>query len=152
MQIAIRVVSEPKLFQPHHIQYSQGPQGDPFAPPDTPVLPVEAPLSPLQPKAVKRKRRPSPENACSVCGREEKLGTDGPQVMLTCVDCKSKGACRQSFGVGVGTHCNTGHLSCLNLANPEKAVQSNNWQCVVCRPCESCLKKDGDVRLSILVT
>ncbi len=146
------MLSEPKLFQSHHIQYSQGPQGDPFAPPEPPAFPVDAPPPPVQPKAVKRKRRPSPENACSVCGREEKLGTDSPQVMLTCVDCKSKGAGRCSLGCSVVTHESTGHLSCLNLANPEKAVQSNNWQCVACRPCESCLKKDGDVCLSIAVT
>jgi hypothetical protein len=146
MQIVVQATIEEKAFLSHRIQYTQGPQGDPFAPQELPVLlPVEAPQS-LQLKSAKRRRRIPRESVCSVCRSEEKIGIDGPEPLLSCVDCKLKGQATVVQHVQHSTHINIGHPSCLSLANPAEAAQSKNWQCFACKTCESCLKKDGDVR------
>ena len=75
-------------------QYSQGPQGDPFAPQiPSPYFPIqEQPLPPPQPPKPKRKRKFLREEECSFCqGNETRNKAGKPESMVTCVECGRSG-------------------------------------------------------------
>ncbi|GAW07782.1 histone acetyltransferase mst2 [Lentinula edodes] len=72
-------------------EYSQGPQGDPFAPQPQPVFfqpPLDQPqLLPSQ-KSMKRKRKQKRDASCDACSGNDAGNRDGdPETMLSCVDC-----------------------------------------------------------------
>ena len=73
-------------------QYSQGPQGDPFAPqPPPPFFPIEQQQLLPTPKP-KRKRRIRREEECSFCQGNDTRNTMGnPELMLTCHLCGRSG-------------------------------------------------------------
>ena len=73
-------------------QYSQGPQGDPFAPQlPTPFFPIEQ-QQPLPTPKPKRKRRIRREENCSFCGGNDTRNTMGkPELMLSCHVCGRSG-------------------------------------------------------------
>ena len=71
-------------------QYSQGPQGDPFAPqPLPPYLPVEEPSMPT-PKPPRKKRKVDREKECRFCKAEGKKNII-PERLLTCAECGRSG-------------------------------------------------------------
>jgi hypothetical protein len=78
---------------PHHIRdYSQGPQGDPFAQPSPPDYfpPVSETI--LTPKPQKKKKRVRREPNCGFCGgndKKNKIGT--PEEMVSCDECGRSG-------------------------------------------------------------
>lgn len=76
-------------------QYSQGPQGDPFAPQiPSPYFPIQEqqPPPPPQPPRPKRKRKFLREEECSFCQGNEKRNKAGePENMVTCVECGRSG-------------------------------------------------------------
>ncbi|KAJ3784655.1 hypothetical protein GGU10DRAFT_271005 [Lentinula aff. detonsa] len=72
-------------------EYSEGPQGDPFAPQPQPVFfqpPFDQPqLLPSQ-KSMKRKRKQKRDTLCDACSGDDSGNKDGePEIMLSCVDC-----------------------------------------------------------------
>ena len=73
-------------------QYSQGPQGDPFAPPPMPTyLPIQPGHAP-PPKPLKRKRKPRREEECGFCQGSDKKNKNGiPEQMVTCDECARSG-------------------------------------------------------------
>lgn len=76
-------------------QYSQGPQGDPFAPQIVgPFFPVEH-EPPVPPQKPKRKRRVRREEECSFCQGNDKRNKNGdPEPMATCDECGRSGLCK----------------------------------------------------------
>ncbi|GAW07781.1 histone acetyltransferase mst2 [Lentinula edodes] len=113
-------------------EYSQGPQGDPFAPQPQPVFfqpPLDQPqLLPSQ-KSMKRKRKQKRDASCDACSGNDAGNRDGdPETMLSCVDC--------------GRNC---HPSCLSLKHMRvDALRSRPWKCAACKSCEICGSKDND--------
>src|ERR1700733_4881676 len=73
-------------------QYSQGPQGDPFAPPPPSYqLPPEE-LPQATPKPVKKRRKPRREEECGFCQGTDKKNSEGEaEVMVTCTECGRSG-------------------------------------------------------------
>ena len=73
-------------------QYSQGPQGDPFAPQlPPPFFPIEQQQLLPTPKP-KRKRRIRREEECGFCQGNDTRNTMGdPELMLTCHMCGRSG-------------------------------------------------------------
>ena len=97
----LTVLSEPdkKTFLPPLPQYSEGPQGDPFAPQLPPAyFPEEAPQTVILQKPVKKKRRAPRESLCSICGEEQKVGAKGSEAMLVCVECGTRGKLATTLG------------------------------------------------------
>lgn len=77
-------------------QYSQGPQGDPFAPQVVPpFFPMEEVATPPPPPPKpKRKRRVQRENKCGFCGGDDDKNKHGElEVMTTCHECGRSGMC-----------------------------------------------------------
>ncbi|KAF8072006.1 hypothetical protein FPV67DRAFT_1483488 [Lyophyllum atratum] len=113
-------------------QYSDGPQGDPFAPPPHPMyfpIEVEQPISP--PKPVKRKRKPPRERECGFCqGNDRKNKTGQPELMATCEECGR-----------------SGHPSCMELPGLGEILRSYPWNCMECKTCEICNEKGDDDRI-----
>ncbi|KAJ3995087.1 hypothetical protein F5050DRAFT_1769833 [Lentinula boryana] len=113
-------------------EYSEGPQGDPFAPQPQPVFfqpPFDQPqLLPSQ-KSMKRKRKQKRDALCDACSGDDTGNKDGePEIMLSCVDC--------------GRNC---HPSCLPLKHMSvDALRSRSWKCAACKSCEICGSKDND--------
>ncbi|KAF4613588.1 hypothetical protein D9613_007898 [Agrocybe pediades] len=112
-------------------QYSEGPQGDPFAPQiPVPFFPVE-PERPVQPPKLKRRRKVLREEECSFCqGNETKNKRGEPEAMLTCHECGR-----------------SGHPSCMGLEKLGGAVRSYPWKCIECKNCEVCQEKGDDERI-----
>ncbi|KDQ56969.1 hypothetical protein JAAARDRAFT_58448 [Jaapia argillacea MUCL 33604] len=122
----------PSFASPPPRHYSQGPQGDPFAPqPPAAYFPPEQeqPVHPTKP--VKKKRKPRREEECSFCEGSDAKNRDGePEVMVTCVECGR-----------------SGHPSCMNLRESADIVRSYPWKCIECKPCEICKEKGDDNRI-----
>lgn len=112
-------------------QYSQGPQGDPFAPQIVgPFFPVEH-EPPVPPQKPKRKRRVRREEECSFCQGNEKRNKNGdPEPMATCDECGR-----------------SGHPSCMELAEIGHVLISYPWKCIECKNCELCKEKGDDERI-----
>ncbi|KAF8624525.1 hypothetical protein AX15_005836 [Amanita polypyramis BW_CC] len=113
-------------------QYSQGPQGDPFAPPPVsaylPILPEHV-ASP--PKQLKRKRKPRREEECGFCQGNDNKNEDGiPEQMVTCDECGR-----------------SGHPTCMNLTEIGDVVRQYPWKCIECKNCEICQEKGDDDRI-----
>ncbi|KAI0925909.1 hypothetical protein AcV5_008515 [Taiwanofungus camphoratus] len=116
---------------PQPRQYSQGPQGDPFAPQPLPAyLPVEEPAPPPS-KPVRKKRAPRREEECGFCQGDDSKNKQGvPEPMVTCAECGR-----------------SGHPSCLQLAEIGDIIRSYGWKCNDCKNCEICHQKGGENRL-----
>ena len=80
----------PRAHTPHRRQYSQGPQGDPFAPQPsyfTVETPRQAPVKP-----VKKKRKPRRETVCGFCGGDDSRNKPGqPERLISCAECGRSG-------------------------------------------------------------
>ena len=78
---------------PNHIrEYSQGPQGDPFAQPPPPEYfpPVNEVM--LTPKPQKKKKKVRREPNCGFCGGNDKKNKTGePEEMVSCDECGRSG-------------------------------------------------------------
>ncbi|TFK72958.1 hypothetical protein BDN72DRAFT_815391 [Pluteus cervinus] len=113
-------------------QYSQGPQGDPFAPQPLPFFPIQPALEPPSPrKPPKRKRKPPPkEKHCGFCGGIDTNAEGVHETMVTCVEC-SRG----------------GHPTCMKLAEIGDVIRSYPWKCLECKSCEICHEKGDDERI-----
>ncbi|KAF8623695.1 hypothetical protein AX17_007393 [Amanita inopinata Kibby_2008] len=113
-------------------QYSQGPQGDPFAPPPvTTYIPIEPEPVNHPPKQLKRKRKPRREEECGFCQGNDKKNIDGgPELMVTCDECGR-----------------SGHPSCMNLTEIGDAIRQYPWKCTECKNCEICQEKGDDDRI-----
>ncbi|KAF8907316.1 hypothetical protein CPB84DRAFT_1674945 [Gymnopilus junonius] len=98
--------------------YSQGPQGDPFAPQvPMPYFPIEREQPPPPPPKIKRRRKVYREEECSFCqGNETKNKLGEPEPMLTCHECGRSGW----------------HMDCMNprIENPPEG----EWHCPLCPP------------------
>ncbi|EKM57762.1 uncharacterized protein PHACADRAFT_116052, partial [Phanerochaete carnosa HHB-10118-sp] len=128
--VEIPVLPEPlqKISIQPHLQYLQGPQGDPFAPQPPPsYFPAEVELS-IPPKPPKKKRKPRRETECGLCGGDDsKNKASERERMVSCADCGR-----------------SGHPTCLKLTDQAKTIYSYEWQCTECKTCEVCHEKDGD--------
>ncbi|RDB25851.1 Histone acetyltransferase KAT7 [Hypsizygus marmoreus] len=113
-------------------QYSEGPQGDPFAPQQLPIffpIQVEQPMPPSKP--LKRKRRPPRESECSFCLGTDLKNKDGePELMVTCDECGR-----------------SGHPSCMDLPGLGDIMRLYPWKCANCKSCEICHEKGDDSRI-----
>ncbi|GBE88242.1 hypothetical protein SCP_1300570 [Sparassis crispa] len=112
-------------------QYSQGPQGDPFAPQPSPAYyqVEEPPPPPLRPS--KKKRQPRREEECGYCQGDDAKNKDGvPEMMVSCADCRR-----------------SGHPSCMDLSDIGEVMRSYDWKCAECKNCEVCHEKEGDNRM-----
>lgn len=79
---------------PQHVpQYSDGPQGDPFAPqPPQIYYAIEIDQPVLLSKPVKRKRKPRREHECGFCQGDDRKNKEGhPELMATCSECGRSG-------------------------------------------------------------
>ncbi|TCD59865.1 hypothetical protein EIP91_011280 [Steccherinum ochraceum] len=110
-------------------QYSQGPQGDPFAPqPLPPFIPVEQPSMPT-PRPPRKKRKLAREKECGFClarGDNDVV----PERLLTCVECGR-----------------SGHPTCLKISKLGDLVYQYDWHCIDCKFCEVCKEKGDEGRL-----
>jgi hypothetical protein len=74
-------------------QYSEGPQGDPFAPQPPPTffpIVTEQPFLPQKP--ARRTKRPRKEETCGFCNGDDTKNKMGqPEVMITCDECARSG-------------------------------------------------------------
>ncbi|KAF7330289.1 Histone acetyltransferase [Mycena venus] len=121
--------SPPHQVPPNHFtQYSQAPQGDPFAPQPEyhPIADEPPPPSPSKP--ARRRRGPPRERECGFCGQKKAGQTER---MATCHDCGR-----------------SAHPSCLQLApSIGELIQTYEWVCIECKKCEVCLQKGDDARI-----
>jgi hypothetical protein len=78
---------------PNHIrEYSQGPQGDPFAQPPPPDYYPSVGEAILTAKPHKKKRRVRRESNCGFCGGNGKKNKIGePEEMVSCDECGRSG-------------------------------------------------------------
>ncbi|KAJ3525042.1 hypothetical protein NM688_g8463 [Phlebia brevispora] len=134
LQVTILVPVQPEstlqALVSHHIQYSQGPQGDPFAPQPS-YFSVEAPPE-NPPKPVKKKRKPRRESICGFCKGDDARNSVGQtEKMISCVECGR-----------------SGHPTCMNLAPIDSILRSYEWQCNDHKTCIVC-KKGDDKRMLI---
>ncbi|KAK7032839.1 histone acetyltransferase [Favolaschia claudopus] len=110
-------------------QYSQAPQGDPFAPqPEYHPILDEPPPPPSPSKPPRRRRAPPRERECGFC-IENNRSRDGER-LVTCYDCGR-----------------SAHPSCLELSHIGELIETYNWNCIECKKCEVCLKKGADDRM-----
>ncbi|KAG5653382.1 hypothetical protein H0H81_000769 [Sphagnurus paluster] len=118
-------------FQPTP-QYSDGPQGDPFAPPPPLYFPIQQDdLPTAPPKPMKRKRKPPRERECSFCeGSDRKNKVGEAELMATCKECGR-----------------SGHPSCMQLPGLGDILLSYPWSCMECKTCEICHEKGDDDRI-----
>ncbi|KAL0954610.1 hypothetical protein HGRIS_003570 [Hohenbuehelia grisea] len=109
-------------------QYSQGPQGDPFAPPPpSHYIPLEPEPAPVPTKPTRRKRRhPHPDHCATCDGDNSRNKQDIPEEMVTCVECSRNE-----------------HPSCLSLEFPPYLP----WRCTECKICEICKDKGDDAKI-----
>ncbi|KAJ6466597.1 hypothetical protein C8R47DRAFT_990795 [Mycena vitilis] len=96
-------------------QYSQAPQGDPFAPqPEYHPIPDEPP-PPSPPKPVRRRRGPPRERECGFCGTGKSKSKAAPaEQLVTCHECGRSGW----------------HMDCLDP--PVENMPVGKWYCPVC--------------------
>ncbi|KAG5721932.1 Histone acetyltransferase MYST2 [Termitomyces sp. T112] len=127
-----RLKSQPLPLSHHVPQYSDGPQGDPFAPQPLPMYyPIEMDQSTLLPKPVKRKRKPRREHECGFCQGDDRKNREGhPEPMATCSECGR-----------------SGHPSCMHLPGLGDVLRSYPWKCIECKTCEICGRKGNDARI-----
>ncbi|KAJ7220037.1 hypothetical protein GGX14DRAFT_354739 [Mycena pura] len=95
----------------HFSQYSQAPQGDPFAPqPEYHPMPIDEPPT-LPSKPARRRRGPPREHKCGFCGGSSK-NTTGQ--LATCYECGRSGW----------------HMDCLDP--PVEGMPVGKWYCPIC--------------------
>lgn len=113
-------------------QYSQGPQGDPFAPqPILSYIPIQPEHATRLSKPLKRKRKPRREEECGFCQGNDEKNRDGmPEQMATCDECGR-----------------SGHPSCMDLAKIGNIIRTYPWKCTECKNCEICQEKGDDDRI-----
>ncbi|KAH9928673.1 uncharacterized protein B0H18DRAFT_1156648 [Fomitopsis serialis] len=113
------VAPQPKIAQ--FRQYSQAPQGDPFAPQPSPsYLPIEEPTPPLAAKPPKKKRQPKREEECGFCqGDDSRNGQGQAERMVSCTEC--------------------------GRSDIAETMHSYAWVCHSCKRCEICQKKEREV-------
>ncbi|KAI9454545.1 hypothetical protein BJY52DRAFT_1284058 [Lactarius psammicola] len=117
---------------PHHIrEYSQGPQGDPFAQPLPPEYFSPVTEAVLTAKPPKKKRKVRREPNCGFCSGNDKKNKIGePEEMVSCDECGR-----------------SGHPTCMDLGTVATLVRSYPWKCVECKTCEICQEKGDDARI-----
>ncbi|KAI0316722.1 hypothetical protein OF83DRAFT_1125219 [Amylostereum chailletii] len=116
----------------HPRDYSQGPQGDPFAQDAAqPFFTVEEHAEPT-PKPLKRRRRPPRGPNCVFCGGDEKKNNESgqPESMASCDTCGR-----------------SSHISCMKLDTPADFLQSYPWKCAECKTCEKCQDKTDEAKM-----
>ncbi|KAJ7746391.1 hypothetical protein B0H16DRAFT_1726567 [Mycena metata] len=117
--------SSPREEHPNHFsQYSEAPQGDPFAPqPESHPIPDDEPPPP-PPKPTRRRRGGQRKEECGSCGKKS-------PPLVTCNEC-GKNA----------------HPSCISLPPTiGEYIQTYPWVCIECKKCEICLEKGDDARI-----
>ncbi|KAJ6630976.1 hypothetical protein B0H10DRAFT_2159873 [Mycena sp. CBHHK59/15] len=104
------------ISSPHPRQYSQAPQGDPFAPQPEfhPIQHGEPPPPPPPPKPARRKRGPPRERECGFCGGVSKNKVRQTERMVTCHECGRTGW----------------HMECLQP--PVEDTPPGKWHCPRC--------------------
>ncbi|KZT73104.1 hypothetical protein DAEQUDRAFT_722218 [Daedalea quercina L-15889] len=123
------LASQPKFA--HFRNYSQGPQGDPFAPQPSPYLPVEESTPLPVAKPPKKRRQPRREEECGFCEGDDSKNKHGrAESMVSCAEC------------GRSTH-----PSCLNLPDIGDVMHSYPWLCHNCKRCEVCQKKERENKM-----
>ncbi|KAG6898214.1 hypothetical protein C0992_003326 [Termitomyces sp. T32_za158] len=110
---------QPPPAPPQHVsQYSDGPQGDPFAPQPLQMyytIEVDQPI--LLSKPVKRKRKPRREHECGFCQGDDRKNKAGhPELMATCSECGRSGW----------------HMDCIQP--PIREAPKGRWHCPECLP------------------
>ena len=76
----------------HTREYSQGPQGDPFAQPPPPEYFPPVSEAVLTPKPQKKKKKVRREPNCGFCGGNDKKNKIGePEEMVSCDECGRSG-------------------------------------------------------------
>ncbi|KAJ7758859.1 hypothetical protein DFH07DRAFT_867970 [Mycena maculata] len=101
----------PEELPNHFTQYSEAPQGDPFAPqPEYRPMPQEPPPPP-PPKPARRKRGSQRGHECGFCGESN---SKNKKRMATCHDCGRSGW----------------HMDCLDP--PVAEMPSGKWYCPFC--------------------
>ncbi|KAJ7678480.1 hypothetical protein B0H17DRAFT_944489 [Mycena rosella] len=99
----------------HFSQYSEAPQGDPFAPqPEYHPIPQDEPPPSPPPKPVRRKRGPLQCNFCHGTGRSSKNQAGRTERMATCHECGKSGW----------------HMDCLDP--PVEDMPAGKWYCPRC--------------------
>ncbi|KAJ7454743.1 hypothetical protein FB451DRAFT_1184600 [Mycena latifolia] len=117
----------------HFSQYSEAPQGDPFAPqPEYHPVPHDEPPPSPPPKPARRRRGPPRERECGFCGGRSSKNPAGQQErMATCHECGR-----------------SAHPACLQLSpSIGDLIQSYEWVCIECKKCELCHEKGDDARI-----
>ncbi|KAA1467313.1 hypothetical protein DENSPDRAFT_792496, partial [Dentipellis sp. KUC8613] len=118
-------------ISPQRRDYSQGPQGDPFAPaPPTAYFAIEEPIAPEPQKPVKKKRKPKREPICGHCNGKAKNRQGEPELIISCAECGR-----------------SGHPSCMQLKDVAETISQYPWTCVECKICEICHEKGDDSRI-----
>lgn len=148
LQSVDQPVSSPGRRQYHVQQYSDAPQGDPFAePPVIPFFPPFPAASVPPPKPAKKKRRPRREPECGFCEGNDKRNKQGkPELMHTCSECGRSGMFRLTLE-GQLPNCLLGHATCMQLADADdQSMRSYDWKCTECKTCDVCELKGDDVR------
>ncbi|KAF8896245.1 hypothetical protein BD779DRAFT_1494815 [Infundibulicybe gibba] len=104
-------------------QYSQGPQGDPFAPQPPPAY-FHLDTGPIQtPKPIKRKRKPRREEECHPsCMELADVGDVMRSYPWKCMECKSCEICQEKGW----------HMYCVTP--PIEEPPKGRWHCPLCPP------------------
>ncbi|KAL4268783.1 MYST (SAS/MOZ) family protein [Pleurotus pulmonarius] len=118
------LIEEPRQYSEPLRQYSQGPQGDPFAPPPPPFLPIPIEQSPPRTTS-KKKRKTRKPNHCGICD-----SSHSPELMVSCIECGRKD-----------------HTSCISAEVVGDVVRSYPWRCSDCKICEVCLNKGDEAKM-----
>ncbi|KAI0058778.1 hypothetical protein BV25DRAFT_1890871 [Artomyces pyxidatus] len=121
----------PPGFTSQHPEYSQGPQGDPFAPAPPPLYFAPESQEPPPSKPVKKKRKVRRERECGFCQGNDKKNSQGePEAMVSCDECGR-----------------SGHPTCMDLGEIGDQLHSYTWSCIECKKCEICREKGDDDRI-----
>ncbi|KJA26394.1 hypothetical protein HYPSUDRAFT_52665 [Hypholoma sublateritium FD-334 SS-4] len=137
-------------------QYSQGPQGDPFAPqiaaPFLAALALEkqaeeeeeaaaraqavaaataaAAGGGAQAKGRRKRKGARADEVCSFCSGNTHNKRGEEEAMIRCFECGR-----------------SGHPSCMQLEKLGDVVRSYKWKCIECKNCEVCQEKGDDERI-----
>ncbi|KAL4252534.1 MYST (SAS/MOZ) family protein [Abortiporus biennis] len=115
----------------HPRQYSQGPQGDPFARPPSPPPYIPTPMGIAHHKPPKKRRKFIRDTECGHCQGDDNRNRAGlPERLVSCSECGR-----------------SGHPSCIQIGEIAHVVYSYDWKCPDCKNCEVCQKKGDESRM-----
>lgn len=155
-------VEEQDYEEPHELQRlasaplpwardTQGPQGDPFAPPPVPVGHFNATPDSVIPPSPKVRKRKKKETATAqkvmMEGEEDVTPYFGPGVKWCDVCKKDEPPVSQPEGwpFYTCTDCgNSAHPTCLKATHLVPFMTTYNWRCMVCKVCDKCQEKEPE--------